>query len=37
MADGHVESMGTYQSLSRDDGSLATSSDLSGSKWDASR
>ena len=37
MADGHVESMGTYQSLSRDDGSLATSSDVSGSKWDASR
>lgn len=37
MADGHVESMGTYQSLSRGDGSLATTSDVSGSKWDSSR
>ena len=37
MGDGHVEAMGSYQSLTRNDGSLASASDVSGSIWDSTR
>ncbi|WDE97204.1 type II secretion system protein [Lentisphaera profundi] len=37
MADGHVTKMNLIQSLVTNDGSLATTSDVSGSTWDATR